>query len=46
MTLVLPNSAYADPEAAFTAPVLKTAREDDFSSMKIMMFQYKSSRKI
>lgn len=24
MTLVLPNSAYADPEAAFTALVLKT----------------------
>lgn len=24
MTLVFPNSAYADPEAAFTAPVLKT----------------------
>lgn len=24
MTLVFPNSAYADPAAAFTAPVLKT----------------------
>jgi hypothetical protein len=24
MTLAFPNSAYADPDAAFTAPVLKT----------------------
>jgi hypothetical protein len=35
MTFVFPNSAYADPAAEFTAPVLKTANEKHFSSSKL-----------